>query len=187
MSSNKDPHLDQGRLLLLIPKTSYRAQDFLSAAAVLNADIVVGSNHRSTLEKYSDGKSVNLNFKTIARGVDEIIAYHRNYPLKAILSVDEETTILAAEASKALGFSHNPPDAIRATVDKFKFRKAIIDAGLPSPEVTRLTIYDDPVVPARKVDYPVVLKPAALSASRGVIRADYEAEFIAAFERIVCI
>src|SRR5207248_9615300 len=32
--------------------------------------------------------------------------------------------------------------------------------------------------------YPVVLKPAALSASQGVIRANDEAEFAAAFERI---
>jgi biotin carboxylase len=176
---------DEGRLLLLIPKTSYRAQDFLAAAAKLKADVAVGSNHRSTLEKLTDGKTVKFNFKTVSRGVDEIIAYNEKYPLKAVLSVDEDTTVLAAEASKALGLPHNPPDAIRATVDKFKFRQAIIKAGLPSPDVTRLTIYDDPVNPARNADYPVVLKPAALSASRGVIRADYEAEFIAAFERIV--
>ena len=176
---------DNGRLLLLIPKTSYRAQDFLAAAEQLGADVAVGSNHRSTLENLSQGKTVKFNFKTVERGVDEIIAYDKKYPLRAILSVDEETTILATEASKALGLPHNPPDAIRATVDKYKFRQAIIGAGLPSPEVTRLTIYDDPIAPARKADYPVVLKPAALSASRGVIRADYEAEFIAAFVRIV--
>jgi biotin carboxylase len=180
-----DPEHNQGRLLLLIPKTSYRAQDFLAAAEQLGADVAVGSNHRSTLEKLTDGKTVKFNFKTVERGVEEIIAYNDKHPLKAVLSVDEETTVLAAEACKALGLPHNPPDAIRATVDKFKFRQAIIEAGLPSPEVTRLTIYDDPIVPARKVDYPVVLKPAALSASRGVIRADYEGEFIAAFERIV--
>ena len=185
MPSERGAPPDEGRLLLLIPKTSYRAQDFLAAAAELNADVAVGSNHRSTLEKLTDGKTVKFNFKTVSRGVDEIIAYNEKYPLKAVLSVDEETTILAAEACKALGLSHNPPDAIRATVDKYKFRQAIIEAGLPSPDVTRLTIYDDPVIPARKAHYPVVLKPAALSASRGVIRADYEAEFIAAFERIV--
>jgi biotin carboxylase len=176
---------DNGRLLLLIPKTSYRAQDFLAAAEQLGADVAVGSNHRSTLENLSQGKTVKFNFKTTECGVEEIIAYDKKYPLKAILSVDEETTILATEASKALGLPHNSPDAIRATVDKYIFRKAIIKAGLPSPEVTRLTIYDDPITPARKADYPVVLKPAALSASRGVIRADYEGEFIAAFERIV--
>ena len=185
MPSERGAPPDEGRLLLLIPKTSYRAQDFLAAAAELNADVAVGSNHRSTLEKLTDGKTVKFNFKTVSRGVDEIIAYNEKYPLKAVLSVDEETTILAAEACKALGLSHNPPDAIRATVDKYKFRQAIIEAGLPSPDVTRLTIYDDPVIPARKAHYPVILKPAALSASRGVIRADYEAEFITAFERIV--
>ncbi|MGY9014937.1 MAG: hypothetical protein ACKVG9_06540, partial [Rhodospirillales bacterium] len=146
MPSERGAPPDEGRLLLLIPKTSYRAQDFLAAAAELNADVAVGSNHRSTLEKLTDGKTVKFNFKTVSRGVDEIIAYNEKYPLKAVLSVDEETTILAAEACKALGLSHNPPDAIRATVDKYKFRQAIIEAGLPSPDVTRLTIYDDPVI-----------------------------------------
>ena len=55
---------DNGRLLLLIPKTSYRAQDFLAAAEQLGADVAVGSNHRSTLENLSQGKTVKFNFKT---------------------------------------------------------------------------------------------------------------------------
>ena len=57
-----DSDHNQGRLLLLIPKTSYRAQDFLAAAEQLGADVAVGSNHRSTLEKLSDGKTVRNTF-----------------------------------------------------------------------------------------------------------------------------
>jgi biotin carboxylase len=42
-------------------------------------------------------------------------------------------------------------------------------------------------VAASQVEYPCVLKPLALSGSRGVIRADNSEEFIAAFERIRCL
>src|SRR5213076_1451263 len=42
----------------------------------------------------------------------------------------------------------------------------------------------DPERAARGASYPCVLKPSCLSASRGVIRADTPAEFVAAFERI---
>src|SRR6185369_15801124 len=42
----------------------------------------------------------------------------------------------------------------------------------------------DPAAAARRVPYPCVLKPRVLSASRGVIRADDPAAFVAAFARI---
>ncbi|MDP7601051.1 MAG: ATP-grasp domain-containing protein, partial [Rhodospirillales bacterium] len=42
----------------------------------------------------------------------------------------------------------------------------------------------DPKIAAEQVDYPCVLKPLNLSASRGVIRANDKAEFCTAFDRI---
>src|SRR4029077_13099887 len=47
-----------------------------------------------------------------------------------------------------------------------------------------LTLDDDPGAAARKQIFPVVLKPTFLAASRGVIRADDTAQFVAAFRRI---
>jgi len=178
-------HDQTGRLLLLLPKTSYRAQDFLDAADRLGVETAVGSNHRSTLEAFSRGRTVFFNFKTAEKGIAQIIAYAAKYPLRAIVPVDEETTYIAARAAQALGLPHNPPDAVALTLDKYRFRQCQAQAGLPAPAVTRLTIYDDPAAPAAKAAYPVVLKPAALSASQGVIRADDADQFAAAFHRIV--
>src|SRR6266550_1709130 len=50
--------------------------------------------------------------------------------------------------------------------------------------VVAAAIAADPEKVASGVSYPCVLKPLRLSASRGVIRADTQAEFVAAFERI---
>jgi len=52
------------------------------------------------------------------------------------------------------------------------------------PEFFRVPLDRDPAETARRATYPCVLKPLGLSASRGVIRADDPAEFVAAFARI---
>jgi biotin carboxylase len=58
---------------------------------------------------------------------------------------------------------------------------------VPVPRFQLVELSDDPARAAQKVEYPCVLKPLMLSASRGVIRANDPREFIAAFERIAAI
>jgi biotin carboxylase len=55
------------------------------------------------------------------------------------------------------------------------------------PRFQLVELSDDPARAARKVEYPCVLKPLMLSASRGVIRANDPREFVTAFERIAAI
>jgi len=172
------------RLLLLIPTTSYRVSDFLKAARGLDVEVAVGSNRRQVLEKYSQGRTVTLDFRDPERGTKQIVDYARQYPLQAIIAVDDETTVLAAKASKALGLSHNSPGSIGAAANKFRFRTVLTEAGLPSPGFTLVSLDDGPAEAANRVDYPCVLKPLALSASRGVIRANDTAAFATAFHRI---
>jgi len=54
---------------------------------------------------------------------------------------------------------------------------------LPVPAFRPVSIDDDPVKIALSVGYPVVLKPLAMSGSRGVIRADNTCELVSAFNR----
>ena len=173
------------RLLLLIPTTSYRVSDFLEAAHRRGVEVAVGSNRRQVLEKYSDGRTVTLNFRNLDKGAAEIVDYARAHPLKAVVPVDDDTAVLAAKASAALGLPHNLPASVEAARNKHRLRTLLAEAGLPSPEFSLLPVQDDPVRAAREVTFPCVLKPLALSASRGVIRADDEAAFVTAFHRIV--
>ena len=176
------------RLLLLIPTTSYRVADFMAAAAGLDADLVVGSNQRPVLEQFAAERSLALDFSDIAEGCRQIQAYAADYPLAAILGVDDETLLLAATASAALGLVHNSPESVIATRNKYRFRSALANAGPPSPEFRLMNLdTDDPARAARLAPYPCVLKPLALAASRGVIRADDEGAFIAARLRISAI
>ena len=174
----------QDRLLLLIPTTSYRVADFLDAAHRLGVDVAVGSNQRQVLEAFADGRTVTINFQDLEKGVREICAYARDYPLSAVLGVDEETTVLASKASKALGLAHNAPESVEATANKFRFRTVLANSGLLTPPFSLSSVDADPERAAREAAYPCVLKPLMLSASRGVIRADNPDEFVTAFHRI---
>ena len=83
-----------------------------------------------------------------------------------------------------MGIRYNSPDSVLACRDKFLARERFRSAGLPVPEYFRAPIGDGPERAADRASYPCVLKPLGLSASRGVIRANDRAEFVAAFRRI---
>lgn len=172
------------RLLLLIPSTSYRVSDFVAAAHRLGVAVTIGSNERQVLAGLSRGGAVTIDFANPDRAVEEIEEFHQDFPLTAVVAVDDVTGIIAAKASQKLGFRHNDPAAVQATGNKLLLRETLSKADLASPHHWRLRLNDAPQAMAEKVDYPCVLKPLNLSASQGVIRANNPTEFIAAFARI---
>lgn len=174
-----------GRLLLLIPTTSYRADDFLEAARRLEVAVTVGSDRASVLQQFDPAATVEVAFDDPDRAVGQIAAFHARYPLAAIVGVDEGTATIAARASAELGLPHNDPEAVANASDKARFRRALSAAGVPQPTFRLFESREDPPACARQINsYPVVLKPLSLAASRGVIRADDAEGFASAFERI---
>ena len=172
------------RVMLLIPSASYRAPDFLAAAAKLGVEVVVGSDQRSPVEDLQPGRHVALDFADPDAGCDQVEAFARLYPLETILPVDDAGTRLAAWAARRLELPHNPVEAVEATRNKALLRQRLAAAGLPSPEYQVLPREAAPRAAAQALRFPVVVKPLSLSGSRGVIRADDSEEFVAAFERL---
>ncbi|GMU40258.1 MAG: carboxylase [Chloroflexota bacterium] len=172
------------RVMLLIPSESYRAPDFMEAAAHLGVDVVVGTDRRNPLQEESGGRLVELDFDDPDTGATQIEAFATLHPLDTIVAVDDGGQLIAARAARRLELPYNAVAAVEATRNKAMLRQRIATAGLPSPDAVVIPLAADPHEAARAVAYPVVLKPLALSASRGVIRADDEATFVAAFERI---
>jgi biotin carboxylase len=108
-------------------------------------------------------------------------------PLRAVVGVDDLTTVAAAAIAERLGLRTNAVAAVTAARDKFQMRQCLAAAGVPIPRFRRLALKDDPFLAARGVQFPCVLKPLTLSASRGVIRANNVDQFIAAFRRIAAL
>ncbi len=172
------------RVMLLIPTASYRAPDFMAAAAKLGVEVVVGADRETPLANADAGALLALDFVDPETGATQVEAYATLHPLDTIVAVDDGGALLAAHAARRLELPHNPVSAVEATRNKALLRARLHAAGLPSPAHAVAMLTDDPAEVARNLDYPVVLKPLALSASRGVIRADNPDEFVAAFDRI---
>lgn len=180
---------EKPRILLLLPTRTYRAADFLEAASKLDVEVVVASEEEATMADLSPRHTLVLNFSAPTVASQAILEFDATYPLAAIVGVDDDTTPLATTASEALGLPHNPVASAKATRNKHLLRHTLSTNGVSVPAYQRFSIYDDPTEIAAKfgtdtqVDFPCVIKPLSLSASRGVIRADTPAEFIDAFQR----
>jgi len=172
------------RLLLLLPTTTYRTEDFVEAATGLGVDLVCASERPSTLEGAVPDHLLTIDFADPAAAADTAAKFAARRPLDAVVGVDDLTAITAAAIAERLGLRANVVAAVTAARDKFQMRQCLAAAGVRVPRFRRIALKDDPVLAARGVAFPCVLKPLALSASRGVIRADNIDQFMAAFKRI---
>jgi biotin carboxylase len=172
------------RLLLLIPTTTYRTEDFVEAARSLDVDLVIASDRPNVMAGEFPDHLLTLPFSDPAACAREMREYAARRPLDAVVPVDDATTVVASAVGEALGLRVNSLAAAQATRDKRVMRELLARAGVPSPAFTIVRVDEDPAAAARRMTFPCVLKPRVLSASRGVIRADDEAAFVAAFARI---
>jgi hypothetical protein len=179
------------RVLLLVPRETYRASDFMEAASrlreKLDVELVVGSDAESALEALLPGRFLHLDFGDPERAARQIAAFADAEPgreLDRIVAVDDGGTLIAAHAAERLGLAGNAVAAVAATRDKSLLRERLAAAGLPSPRWWLLREHEQPAALAPRLDYPCVVKPLSLSGSRGVIRADDPATLIAAVERV---
>lgn len=172
------------RVLLLLSKTSYRVTDFMRAARNLDIEVVVGSDQENLLAALSGNGVISLDFRKIPEAVDAVVSYARKFPLTAIIPVDEVTGQVGAQASDILGLVQNPPRAVENASNKFSFRSFLTREGLSDVGFERIDRQGDIARSGRAQSYPKVLKPLALSGSRGVIRVNNDNEFGAAIERI---
>jgi biotin carboxylase len=105
-------------------------------------------------------------------------------PIDGVLAVGDRPTVIAARVAQALGLPGHPPEAATIARHKQLTRERLRGAGLPVPWFVPAPIDTDPRALASSIAFPCVIKPVALSGSRGVIRADDERSFVVAFERL---
>ena len=172
------------RLLLILPTATYRARDFLDAASRLDAEVVVASDHRQALAGVLGDRALRVDLRRPPEAAQAIAKLASRTPLDAVVAVDEQGVAVAALAAEELGLTHNSPEAVAASRDKVLMRAALAAAGVPQPD-HRVVEGGRPVAPVViELGPPCVLKPVALSASRGVIRVDSAGEAESVAERI---
>jgi biotin carboxylase len=168
------------RVLLLLPSATYRAPDFLAAAARLGAEVVVASDVAQTIDMGDRALVLDLGHPEAAAAT--IVEAARRHPLDAVVAVDDQGVMVAALAAARLGLAANPPAAVAATRDKAVMRQAL-QGAVRQPAFTVVPAGGDVAAAATAIGFPCVVKPVSLSASRGVIRANDPAQAAAAGER----
>ncbi|MGB0384600.1 MAG: ATP-grasp domain-containing protein [Ardenticatenaceae bacterium] len=169
------------RLLLLVTASSYRTQAFADVARALGVELVYGVDMPKKLGEFYR-VPLALDFADVECSTADIVAAAQKTPFYAILAVDDSGSLLAAQASVALGLAHNAPEAALAARNKYRMREMLKAGGVPVPYFERVEVDGDLRAIAHEIDYPVVVKPLLLSGSRGVIRANNAQEFVEAGE-----
>ncbi len=128
--------------------------------------------------------AIPVRFHDEARSLDAIREGFADAPPDGILAVGDRPAILAAHAAALFGLPGNPPDAAAASRNKLASRRALKAAGLPVPWFQPIPVDRDAYELSGHISYPAVIKPIALSGSRGVMRADDAEGFVEAFDRL---
>jgi len=174
------------RVLLLSTTTGYQLRSFNDAAERAGVEILFATDRCHALDDPWRDRAIPVRFYDEEASLDAIAQAVSHRPVGAILAVGDRPTILAARAAEALRIPGNPPDAARASANKLVARQRFADAGLPAPWFHSIPA-DQPAPLAAEhpdVRFPCVVKPVALSGSRGVIRADSPEAFVRALERV---
>ena len=174
------------RVLVLSTTTGYQTRAFGEAAERLGVELVFATDRCHMIEDPWRDQAIAIRFHDEAAAVADIVESAGARPLDGILVVGDRPTVIAARVAQALGLPGHAPEAAEIAKNKERSRERFRSAGLPVPWFVSTTMRVEPrdLIAAGLVRYPAVIKPVALSGSRGVMRADDPDAFVAAFNRL---
>jgi hypothetical protein len=172
------------RLLVLATTTGYQTRAFGDAAERLGVELAFATDRCDRIDDpWRDG-AVPIRFYDEDAAVAAILDAHRSRPVDGLVVVGDRPTVIAARVAGHLKLPWHPPDAARVARDKRKTRERLRDAGLPVPWFESFDVLHHSPSADRRFAYPCVVKPTALSGSRGVMRANTAGELDAAVARL---
>jgi hypothetical protein len=172
-------------VLLVTTTTGYQTRSFGEAAERAGVRLTLASDRCDHIDDpWRDG-AVPVRFHDGPASVDTVVAALDCDRPDAVLAVGDRPAVLAASIATRLGLPGHPPDAAAASRNKLASRRAFHGAGLLTPSFRVEPVTTDAAALAPELAFPVVIKPLALSGSRGVMRVDSPDTFGAAFDRLV--
>jgi biotin carboxylase len=177
------------RILILASKMGYQTRAFAEAAKKLGVAVVFGTDRCHKLEDpWADG-AMALHFERAEEAAREIVAVVRERGgadggVEAILALGDSPTVAGARAAEELGLRGNAASAVAVCRNKREQREVLRAAGVRVPRFWTVGAGERAEKAARRVEFPCVVKPVALAASQGVIRANDVGEFVSAVKRV---
>ena len=172
------------RVLLIAMTTGYQTRSFGEAAGRLGVDLVFATDRCHQLDDpWRDG-ALPLRFHDEPGFLAAVEHAARRQPIDGVLGVGDRPALFAALAADRLGVRGHAPAAARASGDKLATRRCLAAARLPCPWFREMSLDALPQPLPPDLPFPCVVKPLALSGSRGVIRADDPETLRAALDRV---
>ena len=172
------------RVLLIATTTGYLTRAFGEAADRLGVELVFATDRCHRLDDpWRDG-AIPVRFHDEAAFLEVIGEAARDRPFDGVLAVDDRPAVFGALACEALGLKGHSPAAARASGNKLEARRRFAAAGLLGPAFCEVMLDSDFDAVRPGFEFPCVVKPLALSGSRGVIRVDDAEALRAALERV---
>lgn len=172
------------KVLLLATTTGYQIRSFGEAAERCGVRIVFASDRCDRLEDPWWDQAIPVRFEREASAIAALDAALASDPPAGVIAVGDAPVVLAAHAAAGFGLPGNPPAAAAASRNKRTARAAFARAGLSAASYQEVSVDADPAPLAAALAYPVVLKPLALSGSRGVMRVDSPVQFVERLARL---
>ena len=172
------------RVLLLATTTGYQTRAFGDAASRLGVDLVFATDRCHLIEDPWQDAAIPIRFYDEDASVAAILEAAAARPIDGLLVVGDRPTVIGARVAERLGLPWHPPAGAEAARHKQLTRERLRDAGLPAPWFLPVTLSNPQSPIPNPLSFPCVVKPVALSGSRGVMRADDPAGLAAAFERL---
>lgn len=172
------------RVLVVATTTGYQIRSFGDAARALGVRLVFASDRCDQLDDPWWDQAIPIRFHAEDEAVAAVLHASADVPLDGIVAVGDRPAVLAARLAAALGLRGHPPAAAAASRNKLVSRDCFRNAGLPTPDFTSLPLAEAAGGLRLTFPYPIVIKPLALSGSRGVMRVDVPADLGPALERL---
>jgi biotin carboxylase len=170
-------------VLVVAATTGYQIRSFGQAARKLGLRLLFASDRCDQLDDPWWDKAIPVRFHAVAQSTAALIESLAGASPDGVVAVGDRPAVLAAHLAQALGLPGNPPAAADASRNKLAAREALRAAGLPTPWFRQVPLDIEPEA-LTDVPYPAVIKPLALSGSRGVMRVNGPGELGTALSRL---
>ena len=172
------------RVLLIATTTGYQTRAFGDAAERLGVDLVFATDRCDVLEDPWQDRAIPIRFSDESASAGAILEFARARPFDGVLAVGDRPTVIASLVQEGLGLPGHPAAAAAAARNKQLTRELLRALAPPNHWFRPISIAMDPRELVASVSFPCVLKPLALSGSRGVMRAEDGTELVAALHRL---
>ena len=174
------------RVLLVAATTGYQVRSYGEAATRCGVELLLGTDRCHVLDDpWRDG-AVPVRFDDLTHSIQAVTEATAERPIDGVTAVGDRPAIVAAAIARAQGLRGHPLGAVLAAGNKLSTRERLRASGLLVPWFQSFGL-DVSVADMlnRGIEFPCVIKPLAMAASRGVMRADTADELEVAHRRLV--